>query len=94
MEGLKNPLLPRVVSNRYLKKEFIMANSKKLKMVFLTDAKTNLNVIIPDPKEGLTLANAKEAAKNMIPVLMNTKGARAESLKSAVLVTTTEEELQ
>ena len=71
-----------------------MANSKKLKMVFLTDAKTNLNVIIPDPKEGLTLANAKEAAKDMIPVLMNTKGARAESLKSAVLETTTEEELQ
>ena len=70
-----------------------MAETKKLKMVFSTDANTHLNLTIPNPKEGLTLKGVREAATSMIPVLMTSKGAKA-ALDRAVLVTTTEEELQ
>ena len=71
-----------------------MAETKKLKMVFSTDANTHLNLTIPNPKEGLTLNGVREAATSMIPVLMTSKGAKAAALDRAVLVTTTEEELQ
>lgn len=71
-----------------------MAETKKLKMVFSTDANTHLNLTIPNPKEELTLKGVREAATSMIPVLMTSKGAKAAALDRAVLVTTTEEELQ
>lgn len=66
--------------------------TKKLELKFLTSANTDLLVSVADPKEDLQLSAVQAAAEKILPVLAN--GAGAASFVKAVVVTTTEEEIQ
>lgn len=71
-----------------------MNMAKKLELKFLTSANTDLLVSVAEPKEDLQLAAVQAAAAKILPVLANSTGAGAASFVKAVMVTTTEEEIQ
>lgn len=68
--------------------------TKKLELKFLTSANTDLLVSVADPKEDLQLSAVQAATEKILPVLANGAGAGAASFVKAVVVTTTEEEIQ
>jgi len=68
--------------------------TKKLELKFLTSVNTDLLVSVADPKEDLQLAAVQAAAEKILPVLANGADAGAASFVKAVVVTTTEEEIQ
>ena len=67
--------------------------AKKLQLVFKTAANTTSTVSIENAKEGLTLDEAKTAAK-ILPVLTTKSGVEVISFEKAVLTTTTQEVLE
>ncbi len=68
--------------------------AKKLKLTFKTEGNGTMDVSIADPKDNLTLADARTAAGSMIPILITNGGALAIELKEAVIVNTDETPLQ
>ena len=67
-----------------------MMEVKKLRMVF----NTNDQGTLANPREELTLVDVQNGANQIIPVLMTTKGVKANDLKRALIITTKEEELK
>lgn len=67
--------------------------AKKLKLTFTTEGNGSMDVTIANPKDGLTLAQAKTEAAALVPVFVTNAGAAAVELKSAVIVNTEETEL-
>ena len=66
---------------------------KTLKMTFSTAGKSNMVFSLENPKEGLTLDEAKQEAAKLIPVLVTRSGAEGKEFVSAVISTTTDEPL-
>lgn len=72
-----------------------MMEVKKLRMVFNTNDQGTLAIDVPNPREELTLVvDVQNGANQIIPVLMTTKGVKANDLKRALIITTKEEELK
>ena len=71
-----------------------MMEVKKLRMVFNTNDQGTLAIDVPNPREELTLVDVQNGANQIIPVLMTTKGVKANDLKRAHIITTKEEELK
>ena len=69
-----------------------MMEVKKLRMVFNTNDQGTLAIDVP--REELTLLDVQNGANQIIPVLMTTKGVKANDLKRALIITTKEEELK
>ncbi len=67
---------------------------KKLNLIFATSDASNMTVTLSDPKEGLSLDECKTAAAKLKLVLAPTSGADVTDFTKAVIVTTTEEELE
>ncbi len=67
---------------------------KKLNLVFATNGTSDLTVSLADPKDDLTLEECKTAAAKLKLVLEPTGGAEVTDFSKAVVVTTTEEELE
>lgn len=67
---------------------------KRLELRFMTAADTVMTVRINQPKEDLDLTKVKAAAEKIRPVLANHAGLEASSFSKAVIVTTTETEIQ
>lgn len=67
--------------------------TKELQLVFTAEGNGELTISLPNPKDGLTLAEAQTAAVKLIPVLQTAKGSSVTALKKAQIVTTTEEAL-
>ncbi len=67
---------------------------KKLNLVFTTTGTSDMTVSFSDPKDGLTLEECKTAAEKLKLVLEPSGGAEVTDLSKAVIVTTTEEELE
>lgn len=68
--------------------------AKKIKLTFAAEGAGTMNVSIADPKEGMTLAEAKTQAASIIPVLISSDGNAATELKSAVIISTEETALE
>ncbi len=68
--------------------------AKKLKLTFKTEGNGTMDVSIADPKDNLTLADARAAAGSMIPILITNGGAMSTELKEAVIVNTDETPLK
>mgnify|MGYP002518280599 CR=1 FL=1 len=66
---------------------------KTLKLTFTTAGKSNMVISIDNPKEDLTLEEAKKEAAKLIPVLVTRSGAEVKEFMSAVISTTTDEAL-
>lgn len=66
---------------------------KTLKLTFSTAGKSNMVLSIENPKEGLTLSEAKVEAAKLIPVLVTRSGAEVKEFISAVITTTSDEPL-
>ena len=66
---------------------------KTLKMTFSTAGKSNMVFSLENPKDGLTLDEAKQEAAKLIPVLVTRSGAEVKEFISAVISTTTDEPL-
>ncbi len=67
---------------------------KKLNLVFATTGDSNMTVSLSDPKDGLTLDECKSAAAKLKVVLAPSDGVEVTDFSKAVIVTTTEEELE
>lgn len=67
---------------------------KKLNLVFTTTGTSDMTVSLSDPKDDLTLEECKTAAAKLKLVLQPTGGAEVADFSKAVVVTTTEEELE
>ena len=64
--------------------------SKKLEMTFDVAGGKTMSLSLAYPQESLTLTNVKAAAAKFIPVLVNNDGAKAQDLKEAKYIETTE----
>ena len=64
--------------------------SKKLEMTFDVEGGKTMSMSLAYPQEGLTLTSVKTAAAKFIPVLVNSDGAKAQDLKEAKYIETTE----
>ncbi len=67
---------------------------KKLNLIFSTTGTSDMTVSLSDPKDGLTLDECKTAAAKLKVVLEPSGGAEVTDFSKAVVVTTTEEELE
>ncbi len=67
---------------------------KKLNLIFATSGNSSMTVSLSDPKEDLTLAECQTAAAKMKLVLQPSSGDEVTDFTKAVIVTTTEEELE
>lgn len=67
---------------------------KKLNLIFKTESKSDLAVSLENPKEDITLAECQAAAAKLIPILLTRSGIAVTALKKAVIVTTSEADLE
>ncbi len=67
---------------------------KKLNLIFATSDASTMTVTLSDPKDALTLDECKTAAAKLKLVLQPTNGADVTDFTKAIVVTTTEEELE
>jgi hypothetical protein len=67
---------------------------KKLELTFSTAGTSTISLTIADPKDNLTLAEVQQKAPAIAAVLVSRSGIAANKLLKAVIVSTTEEELE
>lgn len=67
---------------------------KTLVLVFKTNGNGKMNISIANPKEEITLEEAKGAAEKLIPILITSAGADISAFENANIVTTTTETLE
>lgn len=66
---------------------------KNLVLVFNTNGKSTMTITLANPRNNVTLDEAKAAAAKMIPVLVTKAGVDVAGLEKAAVITTSEEEL-
>lgn len=67
---------------------------KTLQLVFAAGSNATSTLTIANPKDGLTLDEVKAAVVKIQPIMVTRSGAALTSFKKAVIVNTTEEELE
>ena len=67
--------------------------AKNLQLIFTAQDGKEIQLSIPNPVSGLTLATIEKAATDIIPALVSSSNSPAQDLKSARYETTTVEEI-
>ena len=67
---------------------------KKLNLIFATSGNSSMTVTLSDPKDDISLDECKAAAAKLKVVLQPSGGEDVTDFTKAVVVTTTEEELE
>ena len=71
-----------------------MTSHKKLEIRYLADDNSKTTLRVNGPKDGLALAEVKEAAEKIMPVLKTARNHNVLSFDKAYIVETTVTELQ
>lgn len=67
---------------------------KTMQLVFAAGSNATSTLTIANPKDGLTLDEVKAAVAKIQPIMVTRSGAALTGFKKAVIVNTTEEELE